>query len=96
MYHHSPGQFFFGERLMLLSVGFPSGCVFLPRDEFTGLQGWLPEFESVSGKGPGASIVTHIHISCPSSSCCSGSWPHCPSPVRPVVSKWGCGAIVFP
>lgn len=57
MYHHSPGRLF-GERLMLLSVGFPSRCVFLPRDEFTGLQGWLPEFESVSGKGPGASTVT--------------------------------------
>lgn len=57
MYHHSPGRLF-GECLMLLSVGFPSGCVFLPRDEFPGLQGWLPEFESVSGKGPGASKVT--------------------------------------
>ena len=57
MYHDSPGRLF-GEHLMLLSVGFPPGQVFLPRDEFPGLQGWLPEFESVSGKGPGASTVT--------------------------------------
>ena len=57
MYHDSPGCLF-GEHLMLLSVGFPPGRVFLPRDEFPGLQGWLPEFESMSGKGPGASIVT--------------------------------------
>ena len=56
MYHDSPGRLF-GETLML-SVGFPLGRVFLPRDEFPDLQGWLPELERVSGKGPGAPTVT--------------------------------------
>lgn len=47
----------------MLSVGFPPGHVFLPRDEFPRVQGWLPELESVSGKGPGASTVTVFILS---------------------------------